>query len=59
MPDMGCFYPVEPDRPVRYKREVERVTAIELCQWREGYALVHYSELTFSDMSNPIKIHFR
>ena len=57
--DLGCFYKFEPDRPVRYKREVEHVTAVEPCSFKQGYAWVYYSEQTFSDMSGLIKIYYR
>lgn len=59
--DIGAaFYKAELDRPIRYKREVDHVTKVEECVYKEGYATVDYWDTQGSwDSSKPIKIYYR
>ncbi len=46
--------------PCRYKREVERVDAIEVLSWAPGKAYVHYRDAgLFDDTAGPVKIYHR
>ena len=60
--DTGPFYRFEPERPVRYQRDVQSVTAVECFDiWNNPptKAYVHFQSIGFDDMSGLIKIQER
>lgn len=63
MPDYGAFYLAEPQHPVRYKREFDRVTAITLFDiWEDipTKAYVHFTGgYNTHDISRPTKLYKR
>lgn len=63
MPDLGMFYLANPQHPVRYKREFERVTEISLFDvWEDvpSKAYVHFTGgYNGHDISSPIKLYQR